>query len=713
MAKDTVDALADANQDEMSKARRNQEQFKSARDAGHNEYVDRNKKCNDFYRGSQWDDADKARLDQEGRPALTLNMVLSTVNGILGEQMDRKMEVRYTPRRSGAEDVAFELNMLTRAILQQNRYDDTEDLVFSDGIITGRGYYDIRISYEKNLFGDIEIVAEDPVDVVPDPEAKDMDPRTWDRCFISRWMSPDAIGVEYGEEKAELLRNLVDNNSISDSDDFEYYDQTFAGGDNLSGENRPLRRARVIEQQQYKLTKALHWVDAESGDFRMVPFHVSEEEAQAFAEQNGLHLMKRPVRRLRMTVSVDQVLLYDDWSPYRTFTIVPFFPYFRRGQPFGVVENLLSPQELLNKTSSQELHIVNTTANSGWIVEEGSLANMDETDLEQRGAETGLVLVTRRTSERPEKIQPNQIPSGIDRISQKAAQTIRDVSAVSTSMLGLADKDISGRAQSTQIAQGQVQVGVVLKNLKRCRRVVAEKILELVQDFYTDTRFYSVVTDDDVLGKTEQERFINGVDANGEILNDVTRGQYNVDVSFAPVSGSAAEAQFNEAKLLREMGVGIPDYVMVQHSQLRNKQELSELLRAQQGYADPTPEQQELAQMEFATTKARMEREIAGLDAEIAQKQARSQLDMAKAASLDGYNEAALELQKLEQERDLRVRELSARVALAAQSHYNQRYLNKFRAGSSMALEAMRGQMSAQQAERQAQQNNNRTKGNE
>lgn len=713
MAKDTVDALAAANQDEMSKARRNQEQFKSARDAGHDEYVDLNKKCNDFYRGSQWDDADKARLDQEGRPALTLNMVLSTVNAILGEQMDRKMEVRYTPRRSGAEDVAFELNMLTRAILQQNRYDDTEDLVFADGIITGRGYYDIRISYENNLFGDIEIVAEDPVDVIPDPEAKDMDPKTWDRCFISRWLTPDAIGVEYGEEKAELLRKLVDNNSISDPDDFEYYDQTFAGGDNLSGENRPLRRARVIEQQYYRLTKALHWVDAESGDFRMVPFHVSEDEAQAFADANGLHLMKRPVRRLRMTVSVDQVLLYDDWSPYRTFTIVPFFPYFRRGQPFGVVENLLSPQELLNKTSSQELHIVNTTANSGWIVEEGSLANMDETDLEQRGAETGLVLVTRRTSERPEKIQPNQIPSGIDRISQKASQTIRDVSAVSTSMLGLADKDISGRAQNTQIAQGQVQVGVVLKNLKRCRRVVAEKILELVQDFYTDTRFYSVVTDDDVLGKTEQERFINGVDANGEILNDVTRGQYNVDVSFAPVSGSAAEAQFNEAKLLREMGVGIPDYVMVQHSQLRNKQELSELLRSQQGYADPTPEQQELAQLEFETTKARMEREIAGLDAEIAQKQARSQLDMAKAASLDGYNEAALELQKLEQERDLRVRELSARVALAAQSHYNQRYLNKFRAGSSMALEAMRGQMSAQQAERQAQQNNNRTKGNE
>lgn len=707
MAKDMVDTLAEANDTDMSKARRNQEQFKRALDAGHSDYVDRSMKCDDFYRGAQWDDADKARLDEQGRPALTLNMVLSTVNAILGEQMEHKMEVRYSPRRDGSEEVAFELNMLTRAILQANNYDDLEDMVFADGVIGGRGYYDIRISYDKNLFGDIEISQEDPVDVIPDPEAKDMDPRTWSRCFISRWMTPDEIAVEYGEGKAELLRKLVDNNSISDPDDLEYYTQTFAGNDDMLGESRTLRRVRVIEHQYYELTKALHWVDTESGDFRMVPFHIKEEEAQAFADQHGLALMKRSTRRLRMTVSADQVLLYDDWSPYRTFTIVPFFPYFRRGNPFGVVENLLSPQELLNKTSSQELHIVNTTANSGWIVEEGSLVNMDETDLEQRGAETGLVLVTKRTSERPEKITPNQIPAGIDRISMKAAQTIRDVSAISTSMLGLASEDVSGRSQQTQVAQGQVQVGVVLKNLKRCRRIVAEKILELVQDFYTDTRFYKVAVDNEILGKHEEERFINGVSANGEILNDVTRGQYNVDVTFAPVSGSAAEVQFNEARLLRELGVGIPDYVLVQYSQLRNKQDLAELLKAQQGYAEPTPEQQQLSELEMQTTMARMEREIADMDADIEQKRSRAALDAAKAASLDGHNTAALELQKLEQERDLRIRELSARVALAAQSHYNQRYLNKFRAGSSLALEAMRGQIAAQQAK----QNNNRNEG--
>ena len=58
----------------------------------------------------------------------------------------------------------------------------------------------------------------------------------------------------------------------------------------------------------------------------------------------------------------DNVVLHDDWSPYKHFTVVPYFPVFVHGHTLGMVENLLDPQEILNKVSSQELHIVNTTA---------------------------------------------------------------------------------------------------------------------------------------------------------------------------------------------------------------------------------------------------------------------------------------------------------------------------------------------------------------
>src|SRR6185437_781403 len=113
------------------------------------------------------------------------------------------------------------------------------------------------------------------------------------------------------------------------------------------------------------------------------------------------------------------------------FTQVPFFPYFRRGRTMGIVENLLDPQELLNKTSSQELHIVNTTANSGWKIKKGSLKNMDADEVEQRGAQTGVVFELDDVNDM-EKIQPNQIPTGVERITYKEEEHIKTIRTSTT-----------------------------------------------------------------------------------------------------------------------------------------------------------------------------------------------------------------------------------------------------------------------------------------
>ena len=561
-------------------ARDNWHRFQEAYKSGHATYVQNASRNNQFYIGNQWIENDKRRLELEGRPALTLNMILSTVNAMIGEQLERKVEGVFRPSGTGNEDTAFALNAVTRAILDTNKFDDVEELVFADGLITGRGFYDVRLSFKNNIQGEVCVSCEDPIDVIIDPEAKEMDPSTWSEVFVSRWMTPDQIGEEYGWEKVETINVRVDSKSVV-GDNFEFYRQTFGGevrhaedGD----DSKALRRVRVVERQHFVPCKQYFFVDLASGDIRPAPHGVDKEEAQKQAEERGQQLVLRKSRRVRITTSVDDILLYDDWSIYRSFTIVPFFPYFRRGCPFGVVENLLDPQNLLNKTSSQELHIVNTTANSGWVVQEDSLADMEAEDLEERGAETGLVLTYKRGYEKPEKIKPNSIPTGIDRISQKAAVTIREISAVNSSMMGTGRADQSGVAQEQAVARGQVQVSVVLNNLKRARLIVLEKILELVQDFYTETRFFTIKGEgvmDDGENKTVG---INLVDPDNEysFLNDVTLGKYQVEVGVRSAGGTLAEREFEEAMRLRRENVAIPDHVVVQYSSLRDRNAIAE-----------------------------------------------------------------------------------------------------------------------------------------
>ena len=203
------------------------------------------------------------------------------------------------------------------------------------------------------------------------------------------------------------------------------------------------------------------------------------------------------MRRVRWTVTADTVVLFDDYSPYDHFTIVPYFPYFRRGKPFGMVRNLLSPQEQLNKITSQELHIVNTTANSGWIVESGSLSGMTPDDLEEHGAETGLVLEFNRGSSPPAKIPPNQIPTGLDRLGQKAARNIKEISGITDAMLGMDSPEVSGVAIQQKQGRGSLLLQVPLDNLAKTRQYLAEKILHMVQTYYTEERIIQITDESD------------------------------------------------------------------------------------------------------------------------------------------------------------------------------------------------------------------------
>jgi len=422
-------------------ARQQWEAYTRARDNGHQDYIAVAKRCDAFYRGEQWDAADLSTLDDQGRPALTINTILPTINTVIGEQSTRRMDVTFKPRGRGEQDIADTLTKLFMQISDNNKLDWVEAQVFSDGLIQDRGWFDVRVDFDDHIQGEVRVTTKDPLDILIDPDAKEYDPKTWNEIFETRWMSLDEIEETYGQKKADQLRITVEQGSALGTDSVEYeetrYGDTYSGVTYEQGnttnpeENRALRSIRVIERQYYRLKECIFYVDRLTGDMREVPYNWNKKKRENFADNYGLDIVTKTVKKVRWTVSADLVILHDDWSPYDHFTLVPYFPFWRRGRPFGMVRNLISPQEQLNKISSQELHIVNTTANSGWIVESGSLSGMDADDLEEHGAETGLVLEFNRGSNPPAKIPPNQIPTGLDRIAMKAAANIKTISGIS------------------------------------------------------------------------------------------------------------------------------------------------------------------------------------------------------------------------------------------------------------------------------------------
>ena len=578
-------------------------------------------------------------------------------------------------------------------IADNNKLDWIEQQVFADGLIMdGRGYFDVRMDFSDHMEGEVRIKALDPLDVVIDPDAKDYDPKTWNEIFYTRWMTLDDIEEMYGQEQADRLRFIAENGNTFGRDSVEYSETRYGDTDDVDDllgssygsedEYRTVKALRVIERQHRKVTRVQCYVDPNTGDQREVPEAWSDRKAKKFAKDYGLNIYTKTKKKVRWTVTCDKVVLHDDFSPYADFTIVPFFAYFRRGRPFGMVRNLLSPQEQLNKIASQELHIVNTTANSGWVVESGSLTNMQAEDLEEHGAETGLVLEYNRGSSPPAKIQPNQIPTGLDRISQKAAANIKAISGINDSMLGTDGAEVSGIAIQAKQNRGVIMIQVPLDNLRKTRQYLAEKILDLIQVFYSEERVIRITNTDDPM-EPREEMIINQPTPAGDIINDLTVGEYDVIIGTMPARDSFDEVQFAEALALRQAGVAVPDDAIVQYSHLAQKAELASRLRQ-----DPSEEQMQIMQMQQQLAIQEAQLQVAKLEAEVRKLQSEAAVNIAKTQDVSQV-QPQLKMAELQQELQMAQDNLELRRELADLTNTTRQSQAQTSAAAKLATTAM------------------------
>lgn len=594
----------------------NWQRYEYGRMRGHLDYVKTARINEGMYLGGglQWSAEDLQALAEAGRPAFEFNQILPKINAALGYQIANRMDITYRPRGGQADqELASTLSKLTMQIADNTQLHWKESQVFADGLVQQRGYFDVRISYEDSLLGEVHIDALDPLDVIPDPDAKSYDPDSWSDVIVTRWLTLDEIEVLYGTAK----RNEVDQAKPDESDFGEDMGDEARNkfGDNNSGYNDRMgvasqadgeRRVRVIDRQFWRMEKAEVLITP-TGDIRVVdslsPARVAAMEAAGAIRQ------KRRVRRVRWVVSTQCVVLHDDWSPFQHFTVVPYFPFFRRGVTRGLVDNAIGPQQMLNKSLSQMLHIINTTANSGWITWANTLANMTEDELEDRGAETGLHISLKKdtpTEKMPRKIQPNQVPTGLDRIIERSAVLLEQATGINDAMVGNAGREVSGIAIQSRQHAAQQQLAVPLDNLARTRNLLARRILDLIQGFYDQPRIVRIVETDARGREMAEELPLNYPAANGQILNDLTIGEYDVVIAEVPLQVTFENSQFLQAIELVDKGAPIPWPFVLRYSNLAHKQEIIDALEQQaQQQADP------LVEAKVALTQAQTQKTLA------------------------------------------------------------------------------------------------------
>lgn len=572
--------------------------YEYVRQRGHIQYCKQARKCDNFYLGGglQWDQDDIDYLEQQGRKPIEFNEVMDAVNTALGYQIQNRVDITYRPRGNGADnEIAATLTKLAMQFADDNDLKHAETQVFSDGLIEQRGYYELRLNFDMNLRGKIVLGTLDPMDVIPDPEGRQYDPDTWADVHITRFMNMDQIETNYGLEARTQIEQYYgvtgDTTEMISSID-EIPRSTFAGSDDDTLNGRPLGAmydsayrdgsmlyVRVIERQFWKNVVCKIAVYP-TGDIRAIEDATESQIQHAIGQ--GAMLLNRPMRRVRWRVTTQNTVLHDDWSPFKHFTIIPYFPYFRRGRTRGIVDNAIGPQEMTNKAISQYLHIINSIANAGWVVEQNSLTNMTTEDLETEGAKTGLVIEFKKGATPPSKIEANHIPSGIDKLVELGSAKIRVVMGTNDAMSGNGSPDASGiKTQVDQFA-GQMSLAVPLDNMGLTRHMLANRLLEMFQSFLTEPQVVQISHRDAAGNLTTTPLPINVEQADGSILNDLTIGEYAAVVSEQPSQITFQNSQFEQCvRMIQDLKIPIPPDVVLRYSNLADKDEIAKRIAAQ------------------------------------------------------------------------------------------------------------------------------------
>ena len=156
------------------------------------------KRNKNFYKGVQWDSKDVTKLDAEDRPHLTFNQIFPVINLISGYQRQNRQDIKVYPKKGGMKQIADVLTAVAKNISDTSNSEYLTSMVFYDGIISGKAWFDLDISYDDEpINGEIIMRRASPFDIIEDPNCSDYDTNACKYIIKTHWWDKEAIKLAY------------------------------------------------------------------------------------------------------------------------------------------------------------------------------------------------------------------------------------------------------------------------------------------------------------------------------------------------------------------------------------------------------------------------------------------------------------------------------------------------------------------------------------
>lgn len=508
--------MAKATRDQRKKLATIRERYKLAADA---DRENRRKAVEDmefvYEPGEQW--PDNVRQERGTRPCYEFNKVRVTVKRIVNDMRANRPAGKVRGQEEGDKDTAETLEGLIRNIWNVSDGDTVIDAAAEYQVAGGMGAWRVSVDYASDDVFEQDIRVEgirNPYNLYADPACQDpmkRDARFW---FYTTKIPKDEYEAKYPKAA------VVDFESETQFEDDEDWDD---------GE-----RVRICEywyKEPYNRTLVL------LSDGRTVDATEIDENPESFA---GLAVLKsRDVvsNRIKMCIaSGDAILEEADWAG----TQFPFVVVYGENlvidgdtRWYGLARYAKDAQRAYNYSRTLAVEAVATAPQAKFWATPAQADGHTTVWAEAHKKNYPWLLYNPDPAAGgpPQRMGGADIPAALIQEMQVSSEDIKGVTGIYDASLGARSNETTGVAIRARQQQGEIAVYNFMDNLAKGIRRTWEILIDLIPHVYDTPRVMRV------LGQDGGEKYVqlNQPDPmTGEVVNDLTRGKYDVTVTVGP-----------------------------------------------------------------------------------------------------------------------------------------------------------------------------------
>lgn len=454
----------------------------------------------EFRDGHQWDNDDKAKLEEQGRPVVTFNRVTPIIDSIVGNEINNRQEIRFVPRTQGDGPANETYTAVAKWIRQECDAEDEESDSFNDAVTIGMGWTETYIDYTEHADGKVIIERVPALQMRWDPMSRkrnltdanwfqrekimylDDIKKRWPGVELNPMPTPDDDD-EWGEEH--------------DSTEAWKYEQDWSWDQTLIGDDD---KATVIHYQWREKEEYFRVADPQSG--RIVEFDPERMEAiRPQLEAMGVTVVRQQKWVYKKAFVVGKTILESGENAVQDFTfkVMTAKRDERYGVWYGLMRAMKDPQRWANKFFSQTMHILNSNAKGGLMVERTAVDNLDQ--LQEDWASPDAVVVLEDGAIAGGRIQEKAspgYPSGLDKLLAFAISSIRDVSGVNLELLGMMGKEQPGILEQERKRAALTILAPIINSLRHYRKSQGRLLLKFIHEYIPEGTVVRLTDQQDV-----------------------------------------------------------------------------------------------------------------------------------------------------------------------------------------------------------------------